>query len=334
MSFVFTHNTFFNDEVNQKDDIYSTSETFVNKNKHLQHPPAPQKTTPSFPSSSSFSSQQQHGGDTPLSSKEKKNSPPQRDPQKNHHHGSFDFPSTYMSTSALPGVVSPLESLEYRFLYFMPFCPLSRKIFIGLREKGIAFQEFYEKSWDPSKTVLKLNPFGELPIFVDHQEICQNDLVALDYLEEAYKDCTPLLGRNLTQKGETRFLVSWFDRLFYHDVYWTLFYERALKRQAKQGFPDTTLLKKGRENLKHHLTTLEYWTQHRPYLNGYQFSWADIAGIAHLSCIDYLGDILWEDYPATKEWYTKVKSRPSVRSCLDWSFPGLDPVPHYRLLDF
>lgn len=344
VSFIFINHGFGStcDYCHEEKNFITTNEEYVNFYPEELHDyeNTPQENNGSLENSSVFYNPSHHGGQNSKENLDNQGSQKKssffsfgktKEPSKGV---SFDFPSTYSSTSVLHSTVSPISCPEYRFLYFMPFCPLSRKIFIGLREKGIAFKEFYEKTWDPSRTVLKLNPIGELPIFLDHQHICQNDFVAQDYIDEFYKDLPSLMGRTAIQRSETRFILSWFDRIFYHDVYWTLFYERGLKRQARQGVPDTSILKRGRENLKKHMLTLEYWTQQRVYLNGHQFSWADIAGIAHLSCIDYLGDISWKDYPWTKEWYVKIKSRPSVRPCLDWYFPGLIPYEYYGSLDF
>ena len=53
-----------------------------------------------------------------------------------------------------------------------------------------------------------------------------------------------------------------------------------------------------------------------------------------MSCIDYLGDIPWAKHPEAKDWYARVKSRPSVRPLLADHIPGAPPPPHYADLDF
>ena len=45
-------------------------------------------------------------------------------------------------------------------------------------------------------------------------------------------------------------------------------------------------------------------------------SYADLAAAAHLSLIDYLGDVPWSQDEAAKNWYARVKSRPSMRPLL------------------
>ena len=67
---------------------------------------------------------------------------------------------------------------------------------------------------------------------------------------------------------------------------------------------------------------------------GDTFSLADIAAGAHLSAVDYLGDVPWENFEAGKIWYARVKSRPSFRAILADHIPGEPPPRHYADLDF
>ena len=43
----------------------------------------------------------------------------------------------------------------------------------------------------------------------------------------------------------------------------------------------------------------------------------DLAAAAHLSVLDFLGDVDWGRHPEAKNWYAKMKSRPSFRELLD-----------------
>ena len=66
---------------------------------------------------------------------------------------------------------------------------------------------------------------------------------------------------------------------------------------------------------------------------GEDFSLADITAAAHLSVIDYLGDIPWQSYASVKEWYMRIKSRPSFGIFFKIVFQGVPPS-HYADLDF
>jgi glutathione S-transferase len=82
------------------------------------------------------------------------------------------------------------------------------------------------------------------------------------------------------------------------------------------------------------LSYIGYLADRRAWLAGDQFSLADIAAAAQISCIDYLGDVPWEDYQEAKQWYARIKSRPSFRPILEDYVPGMRPPAHYTDLDF
>jgi glutathione S-transferase len=50
--------------------------------------------------------------------------------------------------------------------------------------------------------------------------------------------------------------------------------------------------------------------------------------------MDYLGEIEWSGEPAAREWYARLKSRPSFRPLLSDKVQGLPPASHYIDLDF
>jgi glutathione S-transferase len=61
---------------------------------------------------------------------------------------------------------------------------------------------------------------------------------------------------------------------------------------------------------------------------------ADLAAAAHLSAADYLGEVPWNEDEAAKNWYARVKSRPSFRTILADALAGLPPSKTYTDLDF
>ena len=77
-----------------------------------------------------------------------------------------------------------------------------------------------------------------------------------------------------------------------------------------------------------------YLIERRNWLAGPDFTLADISAAAQLSCVDYVGDVPWEDYPEAKSWYARVKSRPSMRPILADHIPGIPPPRHYANPDF
>ncbi|MBO5441660.1 MAG: glutathione S-transferase family protein, partial [Alphaproteobacteria bacterium] len=70
------------------------------------------------------------------------------------------------------------------------------------------------------------------------------------------------------------------------------------------------------------------------YIAGKELSLADLTVAAHLSIIDYLGDISWNEYKNAKLWYAKIKSRPSFKDILKENIRGILPSKSYADLDF
>ena len=106
------------------------------------------------------------------------------------------------------------------------------------------------------------------------------------------------------------------------------------KRLLGLGAPDLGAMRAGREALRAHLVYVETLLSGRDWLAGRRLSMADFAAAAHLSVIDYFGDVPWRDFPAVKTWYMKLKSRPCFRPLLADRWPGLAPAQHYDDLDF
>ena len=98
----------------------------------------------------------------------------------------------------------------------------------------------------------------------------------------------------------------------------------------KLGEPHGPSIRAGHANIHYHLDYIGFLTEKRKWLAGDQFSLADIAAAAHLSCVDYIGDVPWEEHQAAHSWYKKVKSRPSFEPLLQDRIPGFEPAAKYE----
>ena len=71
--------------------------------------------------------------------------------------------------------------------------------------------------------------------------------------------------------------------------------------------------------MRYHLAYIGWLAKTRNFLAGDRITYADLAAAAHLSAIDYLGDVPWNEDDAAKAWYARIKSRPSFRPLLsEW----------------
>ena len=221
-----------------------------------------------------------------------------------------------------------------RTLYHLWLSPFCRKVRVALAEKGLDFELKVEKLWERREAFLALNPAGEVPVLVEGNGAVFADSDAIvEYVDEVYPD-PPLIGRSPAARAEARRLAAWFDGKFHREVTHNLVGEKIMKRFLGLGEPNSAAIRAGGANIHVHLDYIGYLTEERRWLAGNDFSIADIAAAAHLSCVDYLGDVPWQRHVAAKDWYARVKSRPSFRAILGDHIPGCPPPHHYADLDF
>ena len=221
-----------------------------------------------------------------------------------------------------------------RVLYHLWLSPFCRKVRIVLHEKKIEFEMRAEQVWERREAFLALNPAGEVPVLVEPDgKTLSGSLTICECLDEINPE-PPLVGQHPFQRAEVRRLVSWFDMKFNREVTENLVGEKITKRFLGLGQPDSGAIRAGHANIHTHLDYIAYLIGQRKWLAGDFFSLADIAAAAHLSCVDYVGDVPWEEHEEAKDWYARVKSRPSFRALLADHIPGAPPPKHYADLDF
>ncbi|OJT99788.1 glutathione S-transferase [Metarhizobium album] len=227
-------------------------------------------------------------------------------------------------------------------LYHHPMSSASRFVRLILTEYGFQADLIEEQIWEKRRDFLALNPAGTLPVYVDDsmRALC-GAMVISEYLDETHgvlKRDRRLLAEDPFQRAEIRRLVEWFMQKMEQDVTRPLARERVFKLQmtAEQGggAPDSKVLRTARSNIRQHMRYLSWLAGSRPWLAGDRLSYADLAAAASVSVLDYLGEIDWSEAPAAKDWYQRLKSRPSFRSLLVDRVRGLTPVSHYADLDF
>ena len=221
-----------------------------------------------------------------------------------------------------------------RLLYHLPLSPYSRKVRLVLAEKKLPFEMRVEKVWERRPEYLELNPANKVPTLIEENGLVIPDSgVICEYLEEAYPD-TPLLGHTLAERVEVRRLVAWFDGKFAEEVTANLLGEKFMKRLMGRGSAEAGALRAGYTNLRHHLGYIGWLAENRRWLAGSSLSVADFAVAGHLSALDFASDVDWTISAPARDWYARVKSRPSFRALLADRVPGTIPPPHYADLDF
>ncbi len=223
-------------------------------------------------------------------------------------------------------------------LYHFAFDPGSRAVRLALGEARIDFSETPVRPWEDGCPVATLNPSGMPPVLQVTDAggrvltLCEPAAI-LGWLEERSKEPF-LLPADPAERAEVRRLLAWFDRRFTDEVNAVLLHERMEKPLLRLGPPEARALRAGREALKSHLVMMEGLLAERDALAGRRISQADIVAAAHLSVLDYFGEVSWAAYPGLKTWYMKLKSRPCFRPLLADRFAGVAASAWYADLDF
>ena len=226
-------------------------------------------------------------------------------------------------------------------LFHHPFCPHSRFVRLALEELSLTPRLVEERPWERRTEFLKLNPAGTTPVLLEEgMPPVPGAAVIAEYLDETRggKLLRRLLPAEPGARIEVRRLTGWFNDKFHEEVSGALVIERVYKRYIPMtqggGSPDTETLRAARSNIKYHLAYIGWLIRSRDWLAGDSLTYADLAAAAHLSTADYLGDVPWDEDETAKAWYARVKSRPSFRTLLNETVPGLAPSPSYANLDF
>ncbi len=227
-------------------------------------------------------------------------------------------------------------------LFHHPLFASCRFVRLAFGEYGEELALVEEKPWTRRREFLSLNPAGTLPVLLAEGDVpVVGASVIAEYLDEtrgALKRDRRLLAENPIDRAEIRRLAEWYLVKTEGEVTRHLVRERVLKPLMPSaqggGSPDAAAIRAARANIRQHMKYTNWLAGTRNWLSGSRITYADLAAGATLSVLDYLGEIGWAEYPAAREWYTRVKSRPSFRPLLADRVRGLSPAAHYADLDF
>ncbi|MGQ0455455.1 MAG: glutathione S-transferase family protein [Hyphomicrobium sp.] len=222
-------------------------------------------------------------------------------------------------------------------------CARSRSIRLALAELNQDIALVDENPWEWRQGFLAKNPSGELPVLEFDDGLTLAGVYAIS--EFIAEDAPPpeagrrpfnLFPGTREDRAEVRRLVDWFHGKLERETTKELLFEKVYRRMTPSiaQAPDSDVLRAARVNFKYHLSYLSYLSEARRWLAGDDLSFADFAAAAHLSTLDYLGEVTWDEAPSVKSWYQRVKSRPAFRAVLADRVPGTPPPLAYADLDF
>jgi glutathione S-transferase len=227
-------------------------------------------------------------------------------------------------------------------LFHHPMYAACRFVRLAFGEYGEELVLIEEKPWTRRKEFLALNPAATLPVLLaEGDQPIVGAAVIAEYLDETrgvLKRERRLFAEDPIDRAEIRRLVDWFLSKTESEVTRHLVRERVLKPVMPEtqggGSPDAGAIRASRANIRQHMKYVNWLAGTRNWLAGGRITYSDLAAAATFSVLDYLGEIDWAEYPAARDWYSRVKSRPSFRPLLGDRVRGLTPVSHYADLDF
>ena len=213
----------------------------------------------------------------------------------------------------------------------------SARVLITLEEKGLKFESRYLdvlafEQFAPD--LLDLNPFGQVPILVDGEDVYSEASYICEYLDEAYPH-PPLLPETPIDRWAARGWQKYVDDYFaaaVSDLAWPTLglpvlraqgpedleaavssipvKERRDQWQAAVGGPDPEVLEKARERIRLAVQKTEADLAERDWLAPGGYSLADIAVYPYAAYLPRIAPDL--PGPGTTAWLGRMARRPAV----------------------
>ena len=138
---------------------------------------------------------------------------------------------------------------------------------------------------------------------------------------------------NYREKAEINRLVHWFDVIFKKEVFDPIIYEKVFLRIVDHINPNSENIREALNNLDFHIQYFNYLLNSKNYFTKNNLTYLDFLVAANFSVLDYLGLLNFKSHENIKEWYSKIKSRPSFKTLLKDQIVGLNPHQNYQNID-
>lgn len=223
-------------------------------------------------------------------------------------------------------------------LVHYPLDPASRLIRLMCAEYGVPLDLEETKPWLREEVLLELNPAATLPILFAHGDVPIVGILAVIHAVEDFY--TPhavdgLFPADPLARAEMWRLTEWVLIKLNDEVTRYLIEEKIAKRDQRGATPEPSVLRAAKANLAEHMLYFNWLLASRNWLGGDTMSLADFALAAHFSTLDYMGDLDWSKVPPeTRDWYSRIKSRPAFRTLLNDRVVAMPPSKGYADLDF
>ena len=221
-------------------------------------------------------------------------------------------------------------------LYSYALCPFCRAVRFYLNERAIDFELVNHLPWEDDAKFKNSDIWIDIPVILDNEreKLQISGFQSIIQFFDDNNHMNRLTGITSQERLEIARICEKFNTFFFADVSRPLLYEKVLKRYYTNRSPNSTNIREALEKMQEYMNCIGWLFERRNWLAGEDFSIADIVVAAHISCLDYIGAIDWNNFIRAKDWYTRVKSRPSFRNILKDRIHGVPPSETYAELDF
>ncbi|KAK4439059.1 putative glutathione S-transferase parA [Sesamum alatum] len=201
----------------------------------------------------------------------------------------------FLSTLAV-FMPSPYETLESHWL-----------------KRGIEYEYREEDLANKSPLLLEMNPVHKkIPVLIHNGKPVSESLVILEYIDEVWKDKSPLLPSDPYQRAQARFWADFVDKKIYNGGRRVWF-----GKGEKQG---------GKKELMDGLKLLEGELGEKAYFGGDKFGFLDVAFIPFYSCFDSCESCgkleIEEHFPKLIAWAKRCMHKDSVSKTMAMADPA------------
>ncbi|GMY33526.1 probable glutathione S-transferase parC [Fagus crenata] len=178
------------------------------------------------------------------------------------------------------------------------------RVKIALAEKGIEYEYKEENLWNKSTQLLQMNPVHQLiPVLIHNGKPVCESLVMVEYIDEVWKDKSPLLPTDPHQRAHARFWADFVDKKVF----------KVSKRIWSTKIEENESAKK---ELIETFKILEGKLCDKPYFGGETFGFVDLALITFYSrfySAEMFGNFSIEaEFPEINAWAKRCMQKDTV----------------------
>ncbi|KAL0443665.1 UNVERIFIED_CONTAM: Glutathione S-transferase U25 [Sesamum latifolium] len=149
------------------------------------------------------------------------------------------------------------------------------RVTIALDEKGIEYEYREESLGNKSPLLLQMNPVHKkVPVLIHNGKPVSESLIILEYIDEVWKDKSPLLPSDPYQRAQARFWAHLIDKKIHINGGRRVWFRKGEEQEA------------GKKELMDGLKLLEGELGDKVYFGGDKFGYLDVALIPFYTCFD------------------------------------------------